>query len=156
MYDSSTNTKILTRRLYVCSALSCLLRCLFSYVVNGTILKTVNFDERFESFESFLTHHHFYSSHSHTGTTRVMLLLISTLHNSHIYTNHKISMIRVRTLKHLLEGCMFTLLAALLCLVCLCVCFLKTVNFDERFESFESFLRVVTNKNNKLIYMINE
>ena len=122
MYDSSTNTKILTRRLYVCSALSCLLRCLFSYVVNGTILKTVNFDERFESFESFLTHHHFYSSHSHTGTTRVMLLLISTLHNSqHIHesqnkydlsTNTKILIRRL----YVYSACCSALSCLLMCL----------------------------------------
>ena len=66
-------------------------------------------------------------------TAHMMLLLISTLHNStYIYTNHKISIIHVRTLKYSLEGCVFAMLAAfsflLICLLFLFFC--MTVNFD--------------------------
>ena len=45
--------------------------------------------------------------------TRMILLLILTSHNSTAGTKHKLSMIRVRTLKCLPKGCKFSLLAIL-------------------------------------------
>ena len=53
-YDSHTNTAILSRRL--CVRFICCL-CLFglSFSVNSATIKTVNCEEWFESFESFLS-----------------------------------------------------------------------------------------------------
>ena len=87
-----------------------------------------------------------YSSYSYL-TTR-MMLLISTLHNLTCTYNmeHTISM------KYLLEGCLFALLAALSFLLTWLSSFVvnakttaKTVNFNECFESHESFIGIFLN-----------
>ena len=69
-----------------------------------------------------------------------------------IYTKRKITMNRLRALKYSLGGCMFALLTDLsyvffayvsyfFCCKCLIA---KTENFDEWFESLESFLRTIS------------
>ena len=110
-----------------------------------------------------------WSTHHISYLTTCMMLLISTLdlfyshsefkvfiifrlnnmydvvpHNS-TYTRitRKISMIRLRTLKYSLEGCVFALLAALSVLLMshfFCKC---NNNYDWLFDSIESFISIV-------------
>ena len=67
-----------------------------------------------------------------------------------IYRTHKICMIPIRTLQYSLEDCVFALLAVFM--FSLPFFFVnatttKTVNFDEWFESLESFMSVFTFQN---------
>ena len=84
-------------------------------------------------------------STSYSYLTTRMILLISILHNSvYVCTNHKKSMIRIPTLKYLLQGCAFALLAALAFLLVFFVnaTKIKTVNVDEWFRSLSINLKL--------------
>ena len=97
-------------------ATSCLLWKIMPWVLGWSVFwllfcLNLNFIERDNSRHNY-----------NTSESARMVLLISCLHNS-IYTRyHKISLIRILTLKYLLKGCLFALLAGL-CLYCLCVLF---------------------------------
>ena len=60
-----------------------------------------------------------------------------------IYKNHKISMIRIRTLQYSVEGCVFAMLAVFVFFF-VNAATTKTVNVNERFESYEWFISITS------------
>ena len=71
----------------------------------------------------------------------MMFMLISTHHDStYMYTKHKISMTRVLKLEYFLEDCV---LACWLFSYFVNATITKTVNFDERFEYYKYFSKVM-------------
>ena len=89
-----------------------------------------------------------YSYYSYSKFEVLTILILNDTHevvvdfNSprlNIYRNHKISMIRMRTLQYLVKGCVSFLPA-----VCVNTTTTKTVNFDEWFESPESFMSTIS------------
>ena len=86
-------------------------------------------------------------SYSHYSYSKFEVLIVLMLNNTHdivdfdspwlnVYKNHKIIMIRIRTLQYSVEGCVFALLAIFVFFLFLLLFFVnatttKTVNFAE-------------------------
>ena len=103
-------------------------------------------------------------SYSYYYYSKFKVLIVLILNNTHdavdfytpwlnIYKNHKISIIRIRTLQYPVEGLCCFLFSFLSSLYVNGTTKNKTVNFDDRYESFESFMSIISIFRNIFIWM---